>query len=157
MLDIAALKALVPTLSTTNSSSLTTPQRPPAKKKHPRDNVIALIENNLTLLANPSHVFYNKRKNKPSKVERCLQVNADGTAHVWVTYSKKKLVLNQSTGDDVLTGVPVSVLPQVLDNIKAQVAAGKLDAQIEPIHKERSDTMKNKKKSNSGQSPKKAA
>ncbi len=156
MLDIAALKALVPTLSTTNSSSLTTPPRLPAKKKHPRDNVIALIENNLTLLANPNHVFYNKRTKKPSKVEKCLTINADGKAHVWVTYSKVKLIIDQKSGDDIITAVPISALPQVLEEIKKQVANGLLDPQIEPIQKKRSDAMADKKKTGAEQSPKKA-
>ncbi len=143
MLDIAALQAICPSLSTLNSATLAPPTRPKSEKKHARSSVVRLIENSIALFNDPNHKIYNKRTKNWSKPEKCFKLNPDGTAYVWLSYSKKKL--KSYKGDDFLT-MPASALPQMLEKIKEQVASGILDSQIEPIHKERSDAMSKKKK-----------
>ncbi len=156
MLDIAALQAAFPTLATLHSSSLAKPKRAAAVPQHPRNNVIALIENSIQLLADPAYRIQQKRTKKEIEPETCYKINGDGTAHISLTYSKQKLTIDN--GKDIIS-VPAAALPQVLEKIKSQVANGVLDTQVSNIHSQRSNLMKQNiaVKKAAGQLSKKAA
>jgi hypothetical protein len=141
MLDIAALKASFPTLNTLHSSSLVKPKRAAAQPKHPRNNVIALIENSIRFLADPQYRVKQKRSGNTAPPQTCYKIDAAGNAYISLSYAKKKLVIDN--GDDTIT-VPAATLPQVLEKIKEQVANGKLDAELNNTQSERSSTMKQK-------------
>ena len=156
MLDISALQASFPTLSTLHSSSLAKAKRASAPPKHPRSYVIALLDNSIKMLADPQYTVKQKRTGNMKAPETCYKINQDGSAHISLRYAKKKLAIDN--GKDTIT-VLAADLPQVLEQIKGQVANGVLDTVICKTHDDRSSTMKQKlaTKKAAGQASKKAA
>lgn len=115
----------------------------PKTPKHPRDSVIALIDNSLNFHADSSfRITKGKKKKVP---DLCYKIE-DGKALVKLTYSRENLKL---IGDDTGIRCEESQLKELLLDLHKAVKDGELDVQLEEIKKKRSESQK-------GKSPKKA-
>ena len=113
----------------------------PKQAKHPRDSVIALIDNSLKLLDDSS---YKIKKGKKSKVPDVCYKIENGKASVKLTYSRENLKLD---GDDTGIRCEEAQLKELLTELHKAVKAGELDTQLEDIKKKRSESQKAKKAS----------
>ena len=109
--------------------------------KQPRDAVLALIQNSLSLLANDA--FTVAKRGKQCKPEACFKLNGD-QAEIVLRYAHEKLTL--PNGGTAIT-VPTKQLSQMLEALKGVVNAKAFDDQLETIKAERVAALK---KGNSG-------
>lgn len=111
----------------------------PKQAKHPRDSVIALIDNSLKLLDDSG---YKIKKGKKSKVPDVCYKIENGKALVKLTYSRENLKL---IADDTGIRCEEGHLKDLLNELHKAVKGGELDAQLEEIKKKRSESQKAKK------------
>lgn len=111
----------------------------PKQTKHPRDSVIALIDNSLKLLEDSS---YKIKKGKKSKVPDVCYKIENGKANVKLTYSRENLKLK---GEQTGIRCDEGQLKDLLGKLHKAVKAGELDAQLDEIKTKRSESQKAKK------------
>ena len=153
MLDLASLQKKFPSL-TVRDSTQAKEKRSPAQPKHPRLNVLKLIENSIALLANDAFTVLDKKTNTHKTPEVCYKLRGDGTADITLTYAKKTPKLVPS--GDVVT-VAIEGLPELLRDIKADIESMKFDTVLLDVQKERSQLLlaKSPKNKAAGNTPKK--
>jgi hypothetical protein len=104
----------------------------------PRDNVIKLINDNISYLNDNSYVV-KTAKGAAKKPERCFESN-DGKSTVWLSYSRQKLKLD---GDDtVIEGLDSNKVLTTLNHLKQAVESGIFDNQLQDIKIKRSAAQK---------------
>ena len=104
----------------------------------PRDNVIKLINDNISYL-NDNNYVVNSAKGKSKKPDSCFEI-AEGKARVWLSYSRQKLKLD---GDDtVIEGLDSNKVLTTLNHLKQAVESGIFDNQLQDIKIKRSAAQK---------------
>lgn len=104
----------------------------------PRDNVIKLINDNISYLNDNSYVV-KTAKGKAKKPDSCFESN-DGKATVWLSYSRQKLKLD---GDNTLIeDLDANKVLTTLNLLKQAVESGIFDNQLQDIKQKRSEAQK---------------
>lgn len=118
------------------------PRRANGVHKHPREAVVALINNSLALHDDPNYTV--QKRGKAMKPESCITASdTAGNYVVSLTYCRKALVLVD--GGDAIN-LKEQQLKPMLTAIKGAVEAGHFDAQLEVIRDERSTKLKDSRK-----------
>ena len=108
-----------------------------AVKKHPRDNVIQLINNSLSYLNDNKFTVVVKGKTKAP--ELCYVTKDNGWSDISLSYSRDKLKIDN---DKTIIEIPTNKLKDVLVLLKKGVEEKEFDAQLEEIKQKRSDSQK---------------
>jgi len=104
----------------------------------PRDNVIKLINDNISYLNDNSYVV-KTAKGVAKKPDSCFESN-DGKATVWLSYSRQKLKLD---GDNTLIeDLDANKVLTTLNLLKQAVESGVFDSQLQDIKQKRSAAQK---------------
>ena len=114
---------------------------PPKAKKHPRDDVLELIDHSIRYLENPNYRIKN-RKNEFALPALCFKLTGDG-AIVSLKFGGNRLVIE---GDNDEFEVSEKHLRSALDLLRKHVEDRNLDEQIEGIQKSRSQAVKARQK-----------
>lgn len=109
-----------------------------AVKKHPRDNVILLINNSLSFLNDNKFTVVVKGKTRAP--ELCYSIKDNGWADISLSYSRDKLKLD---GENTIMEVPSNKIKDALVILKKGVEDKEFDAQLEEIKQKRSESQKN--------------
>jgi len=59
-----------------------------ANRSDPRQKIVAGLRHNLSLLDDPD--FRVEKKGKQVRPQRCVSIDADGNAQVWVSYGRSR-------------------------------------------------------------------
>jgi hypothetical protein len=104
----------------------------------PRDNVIKLINDNISYL-NDNNYVVKSAKGRSKKPDSCFEI-AEGKARVWLSYSRQKLKLE---GDNsVIEGLADNKVITTLNHLRQAVESGVFDNQLEDIKSRRSAAQK---------------
>ncbi len=106
------------------------------KKKSLKEKLIAQINNNLKLFDNPNFKVAGRNSTMKSP-EPFFKIDGD-KAHVWVSYSKKKLNID---GTKAIVHVPAKDVKAALETILEEAQAGVYDQQLDKIADERKQSQ----------------
>jgi hypothetical protein len=109
-----------------------------AVKKHPRDNVIQLINNSLSFLNDNKFTVVVKGKTRAP--ELCYTIKDNGWTDISLSYSRDKLKFDKI---NTILEIPTNKLKETLVIIKNGVENKEFDEQLEEIKQKRSESQKN--------------